>query len=89
MKTDRELDREIYERQARLAEITKDGWKRLINQGRAAYEKGGKYLDANGKPCKGPEEIESEQPVRRGRGRPTTIKREVIKMEPTENITKE
>lgn len=64
MKTDKELDQAIYEKQARIEAAVKDGWKRLVNQGRAAYEKNGKYLDMNANPCPDPN---ANQPVKRPR----------------------
>lgn len=83
MKTDRELDQEIYDRQARIQAAVKDGWKRLVNQGRAAYEKNGRFLDINANPCPDPNKPAEEKPKRRGR--PAKVE----KVEPVEEVKDE
>lgn len=54
-KTDRELDLEILERSALSKKLALDGW-RKIQQGRAAWQKDGEYLDLNGNVCDKPTE---------------------------------
>ena len=79
MKTDKELDAAIFEKEAKRIALAKDGWTRLINQGKAAYTKNGEYRDLKGNPCEGP--VKPKKP------RKTTPKPVVEEVEPTDLLT--
>ena len=91
MKTDREMDLAIYEREAKTQAAVKDGWTRIIGMGKAAYTKNGKYLDMLGNPCPAPEGVEvvEEKPKRKlniRKERPQKVEKveEFIQPEPPE-----